>query len=240
MHSVSSFSKIFKQFGVILGLCVLVPGTALARTPEFPLPDDMRISNLGDSMRVNGNDVNVRLFSSEDSAQAILDFYREEWGTGASHDPGFTQTNLQEPWTMISRIEDNYLMTVQVQPTSTGGSKGILGLSRLPERTRTPRLGEGFPTMGDSQILNEVASKDLGQSGRTMLLGNKHDIGTNVAFYRNRYRDDGWAFDIDRTVGGIMHVMAVRKGRQRVNMVITEVSKGGSQIVVNEVTHDIL
>ncbi len=236
----SNFSNVFKQLSVVLLISLVASGTVLARTPEFPLPDDIRISHLGDSMRVNGNDVNVRLFSSDDSAQDILDFYREQWGEGASHDPGFTQTNLQEPWTMISRIEDNYLMTVQVQPTSSGGSKGILGLSRLPERNRPPKLGEGFPVMGDSQVLNEVASKDVGQSGRTMLLGNKHDIGTNAAFYRNRYRDGGWAFDIDRTVGGIMHVMAVRKGRQRVNMVITEVSKGGSHIVVNEVTHDIL
>lgn len=236
----SQFPLIPRQVVAILVISLLAHANALARAPEFPLPDDIRISHLGDSLRVNGNDVNVQLFSSDDSAQEILDFYREQWGTGASHDPGFTQTNLQEPWTMISRIEDKYLMTVQVQPTSSGGSKGILGLSRLPERSQAPKLGEGFPAMGDSQVLNEVASKDLGQSGRTMLLGNKHDIGTNAAFYRTRYRDDGWAFDIDRSVGGIMHVMAVRKGRRRVNMVITEVSKGGSQIVVNEVSHDIL
>ena len=94
--------------------------------------------------------------------------------------------------------------------------------------------------MGNSQVLNEVVSKDVGQSGRTMLLGNKHDMRTNAAFYRSQYEDDGWAFDMDRTVGGLMHVMALRKGRQRLNLVIKEVSKGGSHIVVNEVLHDIL
>ena len=94
--------------------------------------------------------------------------------------------------------------------------------------------------MGGSEIQNEVVSKDLGQSGRTMLIGNKHDIDTNVDFYRNRYADDGWAVDMDRSIGGIMHVLAVHKGRKRLNMVLSEIDKGGTRIVVNEVTHDIL
>jgi hypothetical protein len=41
-------------------------------------------------------------------------------------------------------------------------------------------------------------------------------------------------------VGGVTHVLALRKGRKTLNMVITQVNKAGTRIIVNEVTHDIL
>ena len=94
--------------------------------------------------------------------------------------------------------------------------------------------------MGGSDVINEVVSKDPGQTGRTMMVGNKHDMATNVDFYRNRYNTEGWSVDMDRSLGGIMHVLAVRKSRRRVNLVISEGPDGGTLIVANEVTHDIL
>jgi hypothetical protein len=213
---------------------------AVARQPEFPMTDDMRIARLGDSLRVNGNDVNVRTFTSTESAQEIVDFYREEWGEDKNAEPGYTVNNLKQPWTIIARIEDDYLMTVQVQPSDNEGSKGMLAISRLPDRNRAPKLGEGFPSMGGSDVINEVVSKDPGQTGRTMMVGNRHDMATNVDFYRNRYSTGGWSVDMDRSLGGIMHVLAVRKSRRRVNLVISAGPDGGTLIVANEVTHDIL
>ena len=225
---------------LLASLLLTVAHTAVAGPPEFPLTDDMRVVRLGDSLRVNGNDVNVRTFTSTESAQEIVDFYREEWGEEKNPEPGYTVNNLKQPWTLITRIEDDYLMTVQVQPSDNEGSKGMLAVSRLPDRNRAPKLGEGFPSMGGSDVINEVVSKDPGQSGRTMMVGNKHDMATNVDFYRDRYRTGGWSVDMDRSLGGIMHVLAVRKSRRRVNLVISEGPDGGTLIVANEVTHDIL
>jgi hypothetical protein len=220
-------------------LLVIAP-LAMAGPPKFPLTDDMRVARLGDSLRVNGNDVNVRTFTSTESAQEIVDFYREEWGEEKNSEPGYTVNNLKQPWTLITRIEDDYLLTVQVQESDNDGSKGMLAVSRLPDRNRAPKLGEGFPSMGGSDVINEVVSKDPGQTGRTMMVGNKHDMATNVDFYRNRYNTEGWSVDMDRSLGGIMHVLAVRKSRRRVNLVISEGPDGGTLIVANEVTHDIL
>lgn len=226
------------RWTVLLMVCAATP--VHAKTPEIPLPDDARVARLGQSMRVNGNDVIVRTFETKESTPDVVNFYRDEWGEERNSEPGFTVTNFKEPWILITRIEDGYLMTVQVRPTANEGTEGLLGLSKLPERRRPPKLGEGFPTMGDSQVLNEVVSKDPGQSGRTMWLKNDHDLRTNVDFYRDQYSNAGWAFDIDRSIGGIMHVLALRKGRKRVNLVLSESKKQGSQIVVNEVTYEIL
>lgn len=221
-------------------LFVFAAAPTSAKTPEIPLPDDARVSQLGQSMRVNGNDVIVRTFETSESTADVVNFYRDEWGEERNSEPGFTVMNLKEPWILITRIEDGYLMTVQVRPMANDGTEGLIGLSKLPERHRAPKLGEGFPTMGDSQVMNEVVSKDPGQSGRTMWLKNDHDLRTNIDFYRDNYGNDGWAVDMDRSIGGVMHVLALRKGRKRVNLVLTESKKQGSQIVVNEVTFNIL
>jgi hypothetical protein len=221
---------------ILLGLLAVAP--AWAKQPEIPLPDDARVTRLGQTMRVNGNDVVVRTFTTKEATEDVVNFYRDEWGE-LNGEPGYTIMNLKEPWVLITRIEDDYLMTVQVRPTADDGTEGLLGISRLPDRRRPPKLGEGFPTVGDSEILNEVVSHDPGQSGRTMWLRNKHDLRTNIDFYRDRYQSQGWALDIDRSVGGMMHVLAARKGRNRVNLVLSEI-KNGSQIVVNEVTHELL
>ncbi|MFT4563599.1 MAG: hypothetical protein ACI9BW_003355 [Gammaproteobacteria bacterium] len=192
-------------------------------------------------MRVNGMNSSVRRFTSKESLDDVIAFYHDQWSTPRGNEPGYTISNVNRPWTVISRIEDGYLMTVQVQAASDGSSGGFLSISRLPTGSKSPTLGEDFPSMQGSHTLNEVLSQDPGQKGRTMLLGNKHDIRTNIDFYRSRYKNDGWAFDMDRSLlGGVTHVFALRKGRKTLNLVITEVSKDGTRIIVNEVTHDIL
>ncbi|TDJ64974.1 MAG: hypothetical protein E2O36_00835 [Proteobacteria bacterium] len=221
-------------------LNLLNAGVVAAKAPEFPVPDDARVAPIGQNMRVNGSVISARHFSSRESTEEIIDFYREEWGKKARRDPAFTVTNVHAPWTIISRIEDGYLMTVQVRATDTGGSEGLLGMSRLSDAKVKHQLGQGFPLMGGSKVINEVISQDVGQSGRTMIVGNKHDIRTNVDFYRGRYETEGWTFDMDRSIGGMAHVLALRKGRKRVNLVLREAAKGGTQIVVNEVTHNLL
>jgi hypothetical protein len=215
-------------------------GTVAAKMPELPAPNDASVTLVGSNMRINGINSTVQRFTTKDSIEDVLQFYHDEWSTPRGDEPGYTVTNVNPPWSVISRIEDGFLMTVQVQPASNGGSAGFLSLSRLPKGNRSPKLGKDFPTMRGSHTLNEVLSKDPGQSGRTMLLGNKHDIQSNVAFYRGRFKNDGWAFDMDRSVGGVTHVLALRKGRKTLNMVLTEVDKAGTKIIVNEVTHDIL
>jgi hypothetical protein len=214
--------------------------TVSAKTPELPAPDEAQVTVVGNNMRVNGINSSIRRFTTKESLEDVLQFYHDEWSAPRGDEPGYTVSNVNVPWTVISRIEDEHLMTVQVQSASNGGSGGFLSISRLPKGNRSPKLGENFPTMQGSHTLNEVLSEDPGQSGRTMLLGNKHDIQTNVAFYRGRFKNDGWAFDMDRSVGGVTHVLALRKGRKTLNMVLTEVDKAGTRIIVNEVTHDIL
>jgi hypothetical protein len=233
------FATCFVPAAAVLTVLVLSPpGPALAEPPEFKAPPDANVSFVAEEMILNGIPMQVRRFTTQAGVEEVVDFYRKEWGDGTPAQPGFVVNTMTPPWFVISRMEDDYLMTVQVQHAGKG-AWGYLGLSRLSERQRGPVIGKYFPMPAGSQTLNELISKDPGKKGRTMQILNEQSLVNNVNFYRNHYQGEGWAVDMDRALGSHMHVLTVRKGRTHVNLVITE-DQGKSRIVVNEVTNDLL
>jgi hypothetical protein len=221
-------------------------GDTLAGPPEFPAPPDARVSWIARSMVYQGLPMQIRAFQTRDAIEDVVDFYREEWDDADDGGNGYIINKAAEPWVVISRIEEGFLMTVQVQATGKDRAWGYLARSRLPtddhDDPATVKRGKTFPQMGDTAILSEMFSEDPGKKARTMMLKNNFDIRSNVSFYRNHYGDSGWAFDIDRAVGDRMHVFAVRKGRRLVNMVIMAGTGDdtGSRIVANEVVNELL
>ncbi len=85
-----------------------------------------------------------------------------------------------------------------------------------------------------------MQTEDVGQSGETMMIANKHSLASNTTYYKAYYGKRGWRSDIDQAIPTAkMHVLAYTKGQQKINIVITGSTKG-SRVVVNKVTHDIL
>ena len=52
----------------------LIISDAAAREPDFPVHDDMRITQMGNNVQVNGNAMTVRVFESTLTATEIVDF----------------------------------------------------------------------------------------------------------------------------------------------------------------------
>lgn len=222
-------------------LLACTPLHAVARGPELPPPPDARVWWVAENMTYNTMPMAVRQFTTKHDLQRVIDFYRDEWQQpmpdGA---PGYVINDLVPPWLSISRIEDGYMLLVQARATDDEGTTGLLSISKLPTSAKAPELGKGFPTMGETKAVNEFVSNDEGQTGRTMMFVNKHDLPTNLSFYRSRYQDNGWVVDMDKGVGDVLHVLALRKGRQRLDIVLTEMKQGVTRIVANEVTYDLL
>src|SRR5690606_16292412 len=123
-------------------LAAMVSSGALLAAPKFPPPPDSTIGKMGESMIVNGVPMDVRQFVSRRSVEQVLEFYRQFWPKGTEKEPGYTETDILEPWNMITRVEDGYLMTVQVMDNDGRGSSGLLGMSRLPDPNKLPELGK--------------------------------------------------------------------------------------------------
>lgn len=224
-----------------LGLCLLgiAFGTA-ARPPELPAPPDARVVWVARDMTYNTLPLAVRQFTTEDELDRVLDFYRDEWDDGDDEKPGYVINDLSPPWISISRIEDDYMLLVQVQPTDDGGTLGYLSVGKLPTRSKAPDLGRGFPTLGETRTVNDIVSQDGGKTGRTLMFVNKHDLPSNLSFYRSEYTGNGWVVDMDKEIGDVMHVLAVHRGRERVDLVLAEMKRGVTRIIVNHVTEGLL
>ncbi len=204
-------------------------------TPKFPAPPDTVVNKLGEDMIVNGIPMHIRQFTSKNSVESILDFYRNYWPKGTEEKPGYTETDILTPWKIMTRVENGYLMTVQVTEDGDNGSRGMLSMSELPDRDeRLPEPGKNFPKMRGSTVINDVQSKDIGKSGRTIQLSNTYSVQTNANFYRNYYMNHGWNIDLDKAISeGNSHSQRFSSGEKNVVVIINK-TKNGAVVVAQE------
>lgn len=222
------------RFAALL-LC-FVTGIVFA-VPDFPPPPDAMVGLVGESMVVNGIPMHIRQFASKRSVLDVLDFYRQYWPKGTEKKPGYTETDALAPWQIITRVEDGYLMTVQVTEDGDQGSSGLLGLSKLPDpENDLPVLGRDFPAMRGSKVFNDIESKDLGKQGRTLQIFNHFSVETNANFYRDHYSNHGWNIEMDKGFsGGNSHAQRFSNGDRHVIITIQK-SRDGSVIVAQTET----
>lgn len=203
--------------------------------PKFPPPPGSRVSLVGDRMNFNGMPMKVRQFVSRYGVERVLEYYRHLWsGQTADGLPGLVESDALPPWTILTRMQDDYVLTVQVAPEGSG-SAGYLALSRLPEQADTGELGGDFPAMQGSTFYNDIESEDRGQSGRTVQLSNLFNVRGNVAFYRNYFRDRGWSELVDRAMNEDLHTLTFRDGNETVTVVIMRAETGDTLVTVQTI-----
>ncbi|MFQ5658868.1 MAG: hypothetical protein ACE5GZ_00470 [Gammaproteobacteria bacterium] len=224
----------------VLTSLVLASNTVTAKPPEFPAPANAGVVVVGKNITIQGRSMDIRQFSTRDHPDKVAEFYRQRWAEDeVGRGPGYTETDANPPWHIITRIEDGYLQTVQIQKADNGGSWGYLAMSKLDRKAPNAQLST-VPHMQESQLLNHVHSSDTGQQGESMLLINNHSLASNVNFYRKYYRERGWREDMDQAVTRAKtHVLAFTNGRRKISIILTG-DNNKTRIVVNRISHDIL
>jgi hypothetical protein len=210
----------------MIALLVLWSSLVFA-APKFPPPPGSKIGLIAERMVINGIQMDVRQFNSKRSVEEVLEFYREFWPKGTEEKPGYTETDALEPWQIITRVEEGYLMTVQVTQAGQKGSSGLLGISNLPDPENLPELGKNIPKMSGSKIINDIKTRDVGKNGRTVGLINDFTVENNANFYRDYYTSRGYGLDLDKTVsGGDSHAQRFSQRGDVVTIVITKAAEG--------------
>ena len=183
-----------------------------------------------------GLQLQVRRFESNSlSQQQVLDFYRRQWGDqGAETDA--------PPWKMIGTSDGNYFWNVQVQSTGRKSSWGYLSVSDIAgiafgKKKMVVNMGEDFPKMSGSTVVNDFHQEDLGRSARTLLLQNDYTVSSNVSYYKNYYEGRGYTAVMNHSDDrNTNHVLLMSKIGKEVTMTIhTDGSK--TNVVANEVKH---
>lgn len=225
----------------LAGLALLLASTAVAaRPPDFPAPDDANVSVVSDDMTIQGRNMAVRAFISDDSVEEVVEFYQELWAEPpVPNAPGFAyEPEAIAPWHLVTRVEEGYVMTVQVQEHGVDGSYGYLALGRLPDPGDGPEQLPAPPALDGSEVLSNLVSDDAGKDAHTSMLANEFSVASNVNFYREHY--SGWRKDIDQAMGqGSLHALAFTRGRRQVIITI-QGGRDGSHIVLNSIKHDLL
>ena len=183
----------------------------------------------------------IRQFYTSDHMEKVKQFYYRKWARGEDQrEPGYVETDAMSPWHIITRVENGYLMTVQIQPADNGGSWGYLAMSRVNRNKPAWDGSPDIPRMSDSRVLHHMESSDPGQQGQSLLLSNPHSLSSNINFYRQYYESRGWRVDLNQDIPvAKMHVLAFTNGRYKINIVLTG-DGSETHVVVNRISHDIL
>jgi hypothetical protein len=216
---------------------LIVPGMAATGAPKFPSPPDANVGKLGDDMIINGMPMNIRQFTSLKSVNTILEYYRDYWPRGTEEKPGYTETDALQPWKIITRVEDGYIMTVQVTEQNERGSHGLLSMSKLPDLDRPlPGTGNDFPKMKGSIVINDLETKDIGKRGRTLQLFNRFSVESNANYYRDHFTNSGWATNMDQKLSdGNGYAQRFTQGNNNIIISINK-TRDGSIIVAQSET----
>lgn len=182
----------------------------------------------------------VRAFVTDDSVDDVVEFYQDTW-----HEPPVAgapgcavEREAIAPWTLITRVEDDFVMTVQVMQREPKGAFGFLARGGLPHPGVPPVTAPVPPALQGSDVLSNITSRDAGKRAQTAMLANDKSLASNVSFYRGYYQH--WRVDTDKEVSrGKMHALAYTRGREQVVITI-QVGRDGSHIVLNSIKHDLL
>lgn len=177
----------FGWIGVFLAGLLLVQGRAALAFPEFPTADFMHVQIVADAVEFNGVPMRLFAFSSERSEQDLLGFYRKVWGEE------FADTEFG-PQRILAHRKDDYLLVVQILERDALGSRGTLSIAPLFSRKLRPgeHLGAGFPLMPGSMVVSDIHAQDAGKASRTLVVSSKKSLPQTIAFYRQRFLQEGW------------------------------------------------
>lgn len=235
----------FRPWSIIVILAFLFSFSAsvTAGPPDFPAPPGASVEWVGQNVQVNGINSAIRAFHSKKSIEDVIKFYRREWQRPAEKDiPGYMESIDAYPWYIISRIEDGYMLSAQVQvkENDKSGSWGYLSLSPLPkDSSKATQLGASVPKIAGSYVLNEMKSEDPGKRANTVVISNKHSVISNADYYRQHYQSKGWTTETDRHLGrNEGHSLVFKNRRSRVTIMVLK-DKNYTRVVVNSVKNSV-
>lgn len=208
---------------------------AIASTwPHLPVPKGAKFVWVPNAAPANGFPQRIANLSSDSSPTAILGFYRATWSApqlvNGRKIPGYLFRAVP-PWEILSRLQDGYLIVIQVRGNNSGGTRGIVSIRDL--RHQVSSSSAPFPMLDGSHVVNDTPSDTGGRKARTVTLANDSSIASNVGFYEQYLRQRGWRLVVSKSdERGASHVLILQKGAESANFFM-QASGGTTVVVVN-------
>jgi len=197
-----------------------------------PIPDNAQMAVVGLDMRQNGALMSISTFRSTANIDTVLDFYRSAWSARES-DPGHVE-NTAGPWRIISRLENNVNLVLQLQPGGQGGSEGLFSAVQINDVIAIP---SGIEIPPGGEVLSSTTSTDQTRSATTWMVRSTSGTGHAVEFYRDTLSRKGWQLVSDRLQMDAQ-VLQFNHRSSTLEMIVSQAFDGSTLSVINRVNHD--
>jgi len=205
---------------------------------DNPLPDPQVIDGMetlwvAENIRYNGVPARIMTFYSSEGPEELIRKYESKWKAKGLADK--TMQRMGELFILGIESRGVYY-SVQVRPTSNGGSEGSLVVSQSPIKAK-PDVTTKFPIPGKSEIMMKVESDDFGQEAEILTIASNRTIISLNNWYLHTMQKDGWSQnDFSATPYGSPNSLFFQKADQICQISFAKADKmfsGKTMITIN-------
>lgn len=199
---------------------------------NVPIPATAKVTVIGLDMRQNGALMSISTFRSEASIENTLEFYRAAW-PARENDPGHVE-NTAGNWQVISRLDGDVNLVLQLQQSARGGCEGLFSAVQLNDIVG---VAEAIDMPPGGEVVSSTVKADLGRTAKTWIIRSTSGVGHAVSFYRDLFDRKGWKLVSDRSATG-PHVLQFNHRDGTVELVISQADDGSTLSILNRVSKD--
>ena len=187
--------------------------------PKIEIPPSMQLQVVSDGMSINGMQIHILEFRSPQNATELTEWFSKEW-------EGRIARSRAGQWEILAHRERDALITVQMSPVGSQGSRGFIATSNAfapPARNRS-RTAPAVPMLPGTQLVQDLQAVDAGRKSRTLVLLSDKSSAQNLDFYRARYQEEGYepvsyGALVRNESGG---AMILNRGAEQLNVAVAE------------------
>lgn len=177
--------------------------------PEMPFPENSSLVIVSENMIFNGLPMKTWELKALMSPKELLRFYENVWAEPAektSQDiPGHLTKRIPN-YTVISRAENKFLLTVQIEDKKSSSSNAYLSISKILDGSKKNYvIGNGFPAPAGTVFINDIKALDGNKKSRTIIAASDDPLQSIARFYQSTMRKSGWV-ELTR------HITMTKKG----------------------------
>jgi hypothetical protein len=136
-------------------------------------------------------------------------------------------------WQVVGHRDGEFYFTVQVKADGSG-SRGNIGIVRLPTHRSTVELGSGVLHPANTTVFNDILYPDDRTPARTLGMTNNLSVQQNASYYREHLAETGWrpADPHGCAPSTSSCVMNYEQGKRKMTVALMK-NASHSQIIIN-------
>ncbi|WP_316364567.1 hypothetical protein [Candidatus Thiodiazotropha sp. CDECU1] len=227
--------NIVKKLSVLTFLVTMTGACSAFDISGVEDPPDSTVIYVGDVVQ-NGLPIQMKQFDTTGSPGEVIGFYKQRWSDTRNYKeniPQYIEKKVGD-WWVLSKMEGNHSVVVQVQETTGNHSTGFISVSDISSPQKVSDEAVNFPRMNDSELLSSTESIDNGKYATTIILINNHTIIDNSEYYKTSMSNSGWVYTNSKFNEDVS-TMYFSKKSQHCEIAIAQADDGKTVIFANVV-----